>query len=273
MMNSLPRRAGGPYRALFRTCLAESLTYRTTNVVWVVQGALPPLFAIVAWLAIYGGRDTVGGFSRGEMITYYLVIAFAWYVIGGRINFQIARAIKDGSLAHQLLKPYAALTPQVLGEQCWKLINLGLALPLYLALVIYFRQDLHLALSASRIATAAISTLASTVIFIELEIILGVIAFWTTNTGNLFEIYDLLLILASGELVPLSLFPNWLLGPLNVLAFRYTFSFPVEVFLGKLDPGQIALGLLGQFGWLAALAIVGRFLWVWGLRRYSAVGM
>jgi len=269
----LPRRANGPYRALFRTCLAESMTYRTTNLIWVVQGVLPPLFAIVAWLAIYGGRETVGGFTRGEMITYYLVIAFAWYVIGGRINFQIARAIKDGSLAHQLLKPYAALAPQVLGEQCWKLINLVLALPLYLVLVIYFRHDLHLALSAPRVALAAISTLAGAAIFIELEIILGVVAFWTTNTGNLFEIYDLLLILASGELVPLSLFPNWLLGPLNLLPFRYTFSFPVEVFLGKLDPGQTALGLLGQGGWLVGLGALARVLWARGLRRYSAVGM
>ncbi|HVA92005.1 MAG TPA: ABC-2 family transporter protein [Chloroflexota bacterium] len=266
-------RAGGRYRAIFRTCLAESLTYRSQNAVWVVQGVLPPLFAIIAWLAIYGGRQQVGSFTRSDMITYYLVISVAWYVIGGRINNQIARAIKDGSLAHQLLKPYAALAPQVLGEQCWKLVSLVLALPLYLVLVLYFHHDLHLALSLPRLALALASMVLSATIFIILEVILGSLAFWTTDTRNLFEVYDLLLVLASGELAPISLFPGWLGDVLNGLPFRYTFSFPVEVFLGKLGPTQTALGLLVQLGWLAALCGLARLLWIRGLRRYSAAGM
>ncbi len=273
MIDLLPRRAGGRYRALFRTCLIESFTYRSQNLVWVLVGVLPPLFAIIAWLAIYGDRGQVGGFTRSDMITYYLVIAVAWYIIGGRINGQIARAIKDGSLAHQLLKPYAGLASQVLAEQCWKLVSLTLALPLYVVLVLYFRHDLRLTLTLPRVAVALISTLASAVIFIILEILLGIIAFWTTNTRNLFEVYDLLLVLASGELVPLSLFPHPLGAVLNVLPFRYTFSFPVEVFLGKLDPTQTALGLLGQFTWLAALFGLTRLVWIRGLRRYSATGM
>lgn len=273
MTDLLPRRAGGRYRALFRTCLVESLTYRSQNAVWVVQGVLPPLFAIIAWLAIYGDRRQVGSFTRSDMITYYLVISVAWYVIGGRINAQIARAIKDGTLAHQLLKPYTALASQVLEEQCWKLVSLTLALPLYLVLVLYFRYDLHLTLSLPRLALALVSTLASAVIFIILEIILGILAFWTTNTRNFFEVYDLLLILASGELVPISLFPSPLDSALNALPFRFTFSFPVEIFLGKLDPAQTAWGLLAQLAWLAILFALARLLWMRGLRRYSAAGM
>jgi ABC-2 type transport system permease protein len=273
MIDLLPRPAGGRYRALLRTCMAESLTYRSQNVVWVLVGALPPLFSIVAWLAIYGNRGKVGGFTRSDMITYYLVITFAWYIIGGRINAQIARAIKDGSLAHQLLKPYAALASHVLGEQCWKLVSLVLALPLYLVLVLYFRHDLHLMLTMPRVVISLVSTLVSAVIFIILEILLGIMAFWTTNTRNLFEVYDLLLILASGELVPISLFPHPLGAALNVLPFRYTFSFPVEIFLGKLNPAQTALGLLAQFAWLAVLFGLARLLWTRGLRRYSATGM
>lgn len=273
MIGLLPRRAGGRYRALFRACLTESLTYRSQNLVWVVQGVLPPLFAIIAWLAIYGDRGQVGGFTRSDMITYYLVIAIAWYIIGGRINGQIARAIKDGTVAHQLLKPSAALALQVLAEQCWKLVSLTLALPLYLVLVLYFRHDLHIALTVPRVAVALLSTLVSAVIFIILEIMLGIMAFWTTNTRNLFDVYDLLLILASGELVPISMFPRPLGAALNVLPFRYTFSFPVEIFLGKLDPAQTVLGLLAQVAWLAVLCGLARLMWVHGLRRYSATGM
>src|SRR5207245_2785832 len=99
------------------------------------------------------------------------------------------------------------------------------------------------------------------------------LAFWTTNTRNIFEVYDLLLILASGELVPLALFPPWLFTLLGGLPFRYMFSFPVEIFLAKLTTPQMATGFAWQIGWLLLLVGVARWLWRRGLRRYSAAGM
>ncbi len=266
-------RPGRKYLMLFRTCLVESLTYRTQNLVWVLVGAVPPLFAIVAWLAVYGDRRRVGSYTRGDIITYYLVMGLAWYIIGGRINVQIARGIKDGTLAQHLLKPYAALSYYIVGEQTWKIVSLTLALPVYLLLVVLFRHDLHLALTPARVILTGLATLCAATLFIVLEVIIGLPAFWTTNTRNLFEVYDLLLLLASGELVPLALFPSWLLPPLTALPFRYTFSFPVEVFLGKLDGAGLATGFLWQLGWLLALTGVARLLWTRGLRRYSATGM
>jgi len=266
-------RWGRKYLTLFRTCLVESLTYRTQNLIWVLVGALPTLFAIVAWLAVYGQRGRVGSYTRGDIITYYLVVGLAWYIIGGRINGQIARGIKDGTLAQHLLKPYAALSYYIVGEQTWKIVSALLALPVYALLVVVFRHDLRLALTPLLVALALFATVCAAAIFIALEVIIGLAAFWTTNTRNLFEVYDLLLVLASGELVPLALFPSWLLPPLTALPFRYTFSFPIEVFLNKLDGAGLAIGFAWQLGWLVALVGLARLLWVRGLRRYSAAGM
>lgn len=261
------------YMALFRTSLAESLTYRTQNLVWVLVGALPPLFAIIAWLAVYGTRQRVGSFTRGDIITYYLVVSLAWYIVGGRINGQIARAIKEGTLAQHLLKPYGALAYYIIGEQTWKIVSLGLALPIYIALVVAFRHDIRLTLTPAHVALALLSTAFSTAIFILIEVITGLLAFWTTNTRNLYEVYDLLLYLTSGELVPLALFPSWLFAALTALPFRYTFSFPVEIFLHKLGDTGIATGFAWQIGWLLALMVIARLLWKRGLRRYSAAGL
>lgn len=261
------------YGMLLRTCMVESLTYRSQNLVWVVVGALPTLFAVVAWLAVYGTRRQVGAFTRSDIITYYVVIGLAWYIVGGRINSQIARAIKDGTLAQHLLKPYAALSYYVVGEQTWKVVSLGLALPFYALLVWYFRHDIHLTATPLQVALALLATLLAAAVFIVLEVCTGLLAFWTTDTRNLFEVYDLLLILTSGELVPLALFPSWLSTALSGLPFRYTFSFPVEVFLGKLNGPRMAIGFLWQLGWLIALAGLAWLLWRRGLRRYSAAGL
>ena len=139
--------------------------------------------------------------------------------------------------------------------------------------MIVFRHDLRLTPTPSQVALTVVSTGCSATLFIVIEVIIGLLAFWTTNTRNMFEVYDLLLLLASGELVPLALFPSWAFGLLTVLPFRYTFSFPIEIFLGKLTPSGIAAGFLWQLGWLIVLSLVARLMWTRGLRRYSATGM
>lgn len=272
-MSRQPVRRYGKYAMLARTCLVESITYRTQNLVWVLVGALPPFFAIVAWLAVYGGRGRVAGYTRGDIITYYLVVGIAWYVIGGRINGQVARAIKDGTLAQHLLKPYAALSYYILQEQTWKMVSLALALPVYVVLFVVFRHDVRLAETPLRVGLTILATGLSATLFIIIEVSIGMLAFWTTNTRNLFEVYDILLYLASGELVPLALFPSWLHTALTALPFRYTFSFPIEVFLGKLDDVDVAIGFAWQIAWLIVLLGSARILWARGLRRYSATGM
>ncbi len=264
---------GHTYRALFRINLMESFAYRTQNVVWVLVGAAPTLFAIAAWLAVYGTGKKVGDFTRGDIITYYLVVGLAWYVIGGRINMQIARAIKDGTLAQRLLKPFVALAEWVIAEQTWKLVSLGLALPVYAAVVFFFRDDLHLNLTVARTLLAILATVLAASLFIVLEVILGITAFWSTDTRHTFELYDIILVLASGELVPLALCPSWLFAVLTAAPFRYTFSFPVEVLLNKIGPGGIAAGFALQIGWLVVLVLLARLLWSRGLRRYSAAGL
>ncbi len=82
-----------------------------------------------------------------------------------------------------------------------------MALPIYIVLVMVFRHDLHLLMTPPRLLLALFSGVCSTIIFIIAEVCIGMVAFWTTNTRNIFEVYDLLLILTSGELVPLLAIP------------------------------------------------------------------
>src|SRR5207248_8153711 len=124
-----------------------------------------------------------------------------------------------------------------------------------------------------RMAVAALAHPLGATLFIIIEVSMGMLAFWTTTTRTLFEVYDLFLYLASGELVPLALFPSWLHTVLTGLPFRYTFSFPIEVFLGKLGAAGVAASFLWQAGWLLVLPAVARTLRVRALRRSTPTGM
>jgi ABC-2 type transport system permease protein len=57
-----------------------------------------------------------------------------------------------------------------------------------------------------------------------------------------------------------------------LLPFRYMLGFPVEVLMGGLAPGELALGFALQTAWLLAALSIYQLVWRRGLRRYSAVG-
>jgi ABC-2 type transport system permease protein len=100
---------------------------------------------------------------------------------------------------------------------------------------------------------------------------LGLITFWTTRVGPIFELYIALELLLSGRLVPLSLMPDWVQRLADVLPFRWTFGFPIEALVGNLSQAQLLGGLAMQLFWIVVGAILVRVVWHFAIKRYSAV--
>ena len=98
------------------------------------------------------------------------------------------------------------------------------------------------------------------------------LAFWTTRVYSIHEFYYALILLFSGQFVPLTLMPKLVQNIAQYLPFQLFIYFPIQVILGKLSPAQITQGYVMAGVWLVlALAF---FNWVWrnGVKRYSAVG-
>ncbi len=101
---------------------------------------------------------------------------------------------------------------------------------------------------------------------------LGLVTFWTTRVGALFQLYITLELLLSGRLVPLTLMPDWVQTAAWFLPFRWTFYFPIQTLVDDLSNKQLLGGLAMQVLW--TLIGIGLFSLVWrhAIRRYTAVG-
>jgi ABC-2 type transport system permease protein len=103
--------------------------------------------------------------------------------------------------------------------------------------------------------------------------VLGMLSFWTTRVGALFELYFAAELLLSGRLVPMSLLPDWAQRLAGFLPFQWTFGYPIEALVGRLATPALLGGLLAQALWIVAGAVLVRLLWGVAVRRYAAVGM
>jgi len=78
--------------------------------------------------------------------------------------------------------------------------------------------------------------------------------------------------LASGHLFPLDILPQWLGRILYFTPFPYQLYFPISIYMGKTTSGELARGMIIQFGWVIAIVRAGAFrLESWD-KKYAAVG-
>jgi ABC-2 type transport system permease protein len=97
-------------------------------------------------------------------------------------------------------------------------------------------------------------------------------SFWIVEVGFLFEGIRIVTVLLSGGIFPLEVFGTRFVQVMNLLPFKYTVNYPINVLNGQIAPAGIVTGMLIQCGWIAAFLFIANFLWRVGSRRYVAVG-
>jgi ABC-2 type transport system permease protein len=212
---------------------------------------------------------SVGGYTPGSLAAYYIV----WTLVRN-INIVFTPygwewRIRQGQLSAQLLRPLFPIVEDLAFFLGWKPVVIFLWLPIAAFLALVF----HPVLSPTPFAIGVffVSLLGAYLIRSLNQTSLGLITFWTTRVGPVFELYIALELLLSGRLVPLSLMPDWVQRLADVLPFRWTFGFPIEVLVGHLSNDQLLAGLGAQLFWVVVGSILVRVVWRFAIRRYSAV--
>jgi ABC-2 type transport system permease protein len=259
------------YVAEARNGLLHEFQYRVTAFIGLIGFLIEPVVYLAVWRSVaiaQGGA--VGDYGLNELTGYYIAwslvramnLALApytweWRIRGGRLNELLIRPV------HPFHRDFAFFAGQ-------KPIWIVMALPLAAIMWLTFRPDLTLSLVGIlgfSIAVWLAFTIRHMVLFV-----LGSVNFWTTRTSALFEMIVALELMLSGRLVPMSLMPEWVQRVSYFLPFRWTFQFPIETVIGRLNGGQILTGLGVQVAWIVGLTFLIRLVWGKAIKRYTAVG-
>jgi ABC-2 type transport system permease protein len=253
-----------------KIAVAQQIQYRAANYMYMLGMVAEPVIYLVVWSTVaeqQGG--SVAGYTAGTFAAYYIV----WTLVRN-INIVFTpygweERIREGQLSAQLLRPLFPIVEDLGFFLGWKPVVIVLWLPIALFLSLVFHPVLHP--SPLAVVVFAISLLGAYLIRSLNQSSLGLITFWTTRVGPLFELYIAAELLLSGRLVPMALMPVWVQNLANVLPFRWTFGFPIEALVGNLTTEQLLGGLAAQVVWVVIGAILVRIVWHFAIRRYSAV--
>ncbi len=259
------------YLALFSARVRMLLQYRAAALAGMATQLFWGLIRIMIFEAFY--RSSIGA----QPMTYPEVVNYVWL---GQAMFvllpifadaEIRAMVRTGTVAYELTRPIdlytfwycralaSRIAPAILRAIpifCFALLFLGLQPPP----------------SWSSAGAWALATLCALLLGGALATLANISLFWTVAGEGVFQIQQVALIIFSGLIVPLPLFPDWAQAILAWMPFGALVDLPFRLYMGHIPPGETWAVLARQSVWILALVALGRFLLARGTRRLVVQG-
>ena len=230
---------------------------------------IPPLIYLFVWSTAAGG-ETIGGLTRDQFVTYYLVLIVVNQLTYSTTNWTVGDEIRYGGMSAWLLRPMSPVFQVLSSEIAGKVVFMVFTIPVALFLGLLLRPQINFTLLEILLFLPALAM--AWVLRFFWGYWLALLAFWATRADGLLALQDLMIFLLGGQVAPTRLLPPLFQTLSVIFPFRYMAAFPVELLTGQLSQSDISIGFGMQAFWLAIALSLYALIWRKGVQRYAAVG-
>ena len=216
-------------------------------------------------IAAHGHHDNIVGYSA-VALTWYIAMSEAVTIpLNMRMIADIGDDVASGGIAIELLRPVSVLGVRLATE-------LGRALPKLLLCLGCGAVLASLTGGAVKHPAALLLAAPSAILAITCNIIaqhaFAATSFWLRDAGSAWFLYQKLVFILGGMLIPLQVLPSWLQTVTRVLPFRAMAYAPARLASGHVEP----LLIVEQIGWCVVLYGLASWAFRRGERRLQVVG-
>ena len=256
--------------------IQNNLAYRFNFFARALFGFIPLIALLSVWRTIYAAKEpgaTVGPYTLGEMISYYLLATIVNALTAVHDDdWQIANDIRDGAISQFVVKPIDYLWYRLVLFASGRIAYFAVAAVPLMALVFLLRHYFVLPPDLATFGLFVVSLVLTALLQFFISYIVAMLAFWVLEVSTFIFIVYAFEFIASGHMFPLDILPPGLARALAFTPFPYELFFPISIYMGKTTGAELVQGLSIQAFWVVVGYACARFAWNRGLRRYAAVG-
>ena len=223
---------------------------------------------LVLWLIIYQGDKNI---NVQEIVSYLLVANSIRDAVDAqhlKLSKEFINEIKLGTISSHLLRPINTKLYFYFRYFGSRIVNLFFD---FILLIIGI--SLNPPKNVLGFCLFIISIFIALGLAYCFNVLVGILAFWTTEASGLRNVANHILKVFSGSMVPLSFFPEFskhiiMMTPFPVLAYL-----PAVLMSSKVPALEDIRTLLISGIWLIVLIPVVNLLWLKGIKDYDAVGI
>lgn len=259
------------YLQLLKLSWQNGFVYRVSLLMWRFRQFLSSVMALTVWSVIFSSQDSVLGYSQDQMITYIFLSAFLQsFILATALNGLSGR-VYSGEISGLLLKPvnlFYYLASEDIADKLrnvlFIIIETG-ALYLMYTPLIPLPTPLHALLFL-------VATVMGAIMNFIINLLFGAIGFWSPDTWGPKFMFFILVEFSAGKLFPLDVLPEVIRNALYFTPLPFFSFFQTQIFLGRIDMGEIIKQLLILAGWIVGLYFINKKVWNEGIKDYAAAG-
>jgi ABC-2 type transport system permease protein len=224
------------------------------------------------WSILYHQSPHAFGMDLERMTTYGVLGILLLPVMrpAMMIQYYIAEQVRRGTLELDLMKPldfmFHMLTRSV-GDLGVQLLTRTLPGLVFAALFLNFRPPASLRAGPAFLVSLALGYL----VLFDISFSMGALSILTTDIRSYAWAYNALVRFASGQAVPLWMFPPALGAVFVALPFQAIYFVPMSIYVGAHE-GSLVKALLSQLVWAVGLFLASRIFWMRVRRRITIQG-
>jgi ABC-2 type transport system permease protein len=257
------------YLAIFKINLLNALAYPAEI---ATRSGMILIFMLVfyqLWSVTFAaaGSSVLNGLTLRDTI-WYLLLSETLELGRPRLARIISQQVKDGSIAYILNKPYDFLLYQLAGGLGDSLPRMGILFVLGGGLV-WIIAGTPPALINWPFALIALA--GAWLLHFCVNALIGLAAFVAEEVAPFEWIYQKMVFVLGGMLIPLDFYPAWLQTLAKSLPFAYMMYGPSRLFV-RMEMGLFVQIIAGQILWLSILGGLLAVVFARGIRRLAING-
>ena len=260
------------FQRLWQVNWAEQWQYRANLIMYLLYWLVSPIIYLAVWTSIANSKGSVSGLTANDFVTYSMTLLIVDQITSNIVIHTFAYKVQDGSLSGELVRPiHPMLTNALVNNIAFKALTVIGFIPIWLILFFLYKPDFS-SVTLSGLLMAVPALIMGFLVGFLLSAAITSLAFWTTRVYSIHEFYYALILLFSGQFVPLTLMPKVIQDIAQYLPFQLLIYYPIQLILGRLSSAQIVQGYIVGAVWLIVSIVIFNLIWRNGVRRYSAVG-
>jgi ABC-2 type transport system permease protein len=213
-------------------------------------------------------------FSQNEIIIYYLLVVIVARVTFDFTHERLIPQILSGDFSKHLLRPGGYLPVEVGETIAGKSIRILTALPLVVVLVYFgINSSVFSDIGLTQILIFILALFLGAAMNFVLGNLFALSAFYVKQIYGLKSLYNNLILILSGEYLPIRLMPSFLGVIVMYLPYRYSLSFPIEIIMSWVDMSTIWVDVLIGASWLFVLSVLTIALYRKSVLKFEAEGI
>jgi ABC-2 type transport system permease protein len=268
-----------PYLAIFAARFLMMLQYRAAALAGIATQFWFGAIMVMVLSAFYTGGRGSASITLAEAITYIWLGQAFLGLLPWNVDPEIALMMRTGNIAYERLRPVETYFYWFARAMAWRAATTLLrSIPLLIVTSVLFEfvglanWSLRPPPSFEAFALFMLSMIAVVFLSSAITTLLNISVVWTISGQGINVITNSLVVILSGMVIPLPLFPDWAQPLLFVQPLAGLVDIPYRIYFANLSGGEALGGVALQVSWTMVLIVLGHLLMTYTMRRVQVQG-